>query len=30
VLAASVVTLIVFLIPHSLLGSELRYSDTSR
>jgi hypothetical protein len=29
VLAASVLTLIVFLIPHSLLGSELRYSDTS-
>jgi len=26
VLAASVVTLIVFLIPHSLLGSELRYT----
>jgi hypothetical protein len=26
VLAASVVTLIVFLIPHSLLGSELRYN----
>lgn len=30
VLAASILTLIVFLIPHSLLGSELRYSDTSR
>jgi hypothetical protein len=30
VLAASVVTLIVFLIPHSLLGSELKYSDTPR
>jgi hypothetical protein len=28
VLAASVVTLIVFLIPHSLLGSELKYTDT--
>jgi len=28
VLAASVVTLIVFLIPHSLLGSELKYSKT--
>jgi hypothetical protein len=26
VLAASIVTLIVFLIPHSLLGSELRYN----
>jgi hypothetical protein len=26
VLAASVVTLVVFLIPHSLLGSELRYN----
>ena len=25
VLAASVITLIVFLIPHSLLGSELKY-----
>ena len=30
VLAASVVTLIVFLIPHSLLGSELQYSETPR
>jgi hypothetical protein len=30
VLAASVVTLIVFLIPHSLLGSELKYTDTPR
>ena len=30
VLAASVVTLIVFLIPHSLLGSELKYSETPR
>ncbi|MFZ2054056.1 MAG: hypothetical protein WAU81_07645 [Candidatus Aminicenantales bacterium] len=30
VLAASVVTLIVFLIPHSLLGSELKYIDTPR
>jgi hypothetical protein len=30
VLAASVVTLIVFLIPHSLLGSELKYPDTPR
>jgi hypothetical protein len=29
VLAASVVTLIVFLIPHSLLGSELKYTDTA-
>ena len=27
VLAASVLTLIVFLIPHSLLGSELKYTD---
>jgi len=27
VLAASVVTLIVFLIPHSLLGSELQYTE---
>jgi hypothetical protein len=30
VLAASVVTLIVFLIPHSLLGSELKYTETPR
>jgi hypothetical protein len=30
VLAASIVTLIVFLIPHSLLGSELKYSGTPR
>lgn len=30
VLVASVVTLIVFLIPHSLLGSELKYTDTPR
>jgi hypothetical protein len=30
VLAASVLTLIVFLIPHSLLGSELKYTDTPR
>jgi hypothetical protein len=30
VLAASIVTLIVFLIPHSLLGSELKYSETPR
>ena len=28
VLAASIVTLIVFLIPHSLLGSELKYPET--
>jgi len=27
VLAASIVTLIVFLIPHSLLGSELQYTE---
>ncbi len=27
VLAASILTLIVFLIPHSLLGSELKYTD---
>lgn len=30
VLAASVITLIVFLIPHSLLGSELKYPETPR
>ncbi len=30
VLAASVVTLIVFLIPHSLLGSELKYQELPR
>jgi hypothetical protein len=30
VLAASIVTLIVFLIPHSLLGSEFKYTDTLR
>jgi len=30
VLAASVVTLIVFLIPHSLLGSELKYTEPPR
>jgi hypothetical protein len=27
VLAASILTLVVFLIPHSLLGSELKYTD---
>lgn len=30
ILGASIVTLIVFLIPHSLLGSELKYTDTLR
>jgi hypothetical protein len=30
VLAASLVTLVVFVIPHSLLGSELKYTDTPR
>jgi hypothetical protein len=30
VLAAAVLLLIVFLIPHSLLGSELDYSETSK
>ncbi len=30
VLVASVVTLIVFLVPHSLLGSELKYTDMPR
>ena len=30
VLAASVVTFVIFLIPHSLLGSELKYTDTLR
>jgi hypothetical protein len=29
VLAASILTLVVFLIPHSLLGSELKYVDAS-
>lgn len=28
VLAASIVTLFIFLIPHSLLGSELKYTDS--
>ncbi len=29
ILAASVLTLVIFLIPHSLFGSELKYTDTS-
>ncbi len=28
VLVASIITLIIFLIPHSLLGSELKYTDS--
>ncbi len=28
VLGASILTLVIFLIPHSLLGSELKYTDT--